>query len=121
MTTRKKTSILISIVLIIFIGISICFYNLFFNTQRIKGQEYLTKSISPDKAYTVTAYLNSGGATTDFSVLCRVKNNETGKEKNIYWQYSCSEAVITWSDDDTVVINGIELDVEKDSYDFRKN
>lgn len=105
----------------LFLGIAFCIYSLFFNTQTIKGQEYLTESMSPDKTYTVTAYLNNGGATTDFSVRSRVKNNITGKEKNIYCRYSCSEAVITWADEDTVVINGTELDVPKDVYDFRKN
>ncbi len=121
MTKRKKASLLILIVSILLTGTSICFYNLFFNTQIIKGQDYLTESTSPDKNYTVTAYLNSGGATTDFSVLGRVKNNKTGKEKNIYWQSSCSDADIIWSDNDTVVINGIRLDVQEDVYDFRKN
>ena len=118
---RKKIALVTVTVSILFTGIVFCVYNLFFNTQIIKWQEYLTESISPDKTYTVTAYLNSGSATSDFSVLGRVKNNKTGKEKNIYWQYSCSEAVITWADDNTVVINGIELDVRNDVYDFRKN
>jgi len=93
----------------------------FFDIQRIKGEEVLTKSISPDSQYTVTAYLNNGGATTDYAVLCSVVNHETGKSRNIYWNYHCEEADITWKDKDTVVINGVELDVDKDSYDYRND
>ena len=93
----------------------------FFDIQRLDGQEVITVSDSPDSSYTVTAYLNNGGATTDYAVLCAVKNNKTGKERNIYWNYHCSTADIQWLDDKTVSINGIELDVTKDKYDYRRN
>ena len=96
-------------------------YLAFFDIQRINGQEVLTVSQSPDSTYTVTAYLNNGGATTDFAVLCSVKNHKSGRERNIYWNYHCSTADIQWLSDTTVSINGIELDVTKDTYDYRRN
>lgn len=74
---------------------------------------------SPDGKYTITSYLNNGGATTNWAVLCSVKDNDTGKTRNIYWQYRCDDANITWIDDTTVNINGVKLNVEKDTYDFR--
>ena len=92
----------------------------FFDTQRIKGQEYLAASTSPNDTYTVTAYLNNGGATTSYAVLCTLKNNKNGKTKNIYWQYRCEEADMEWLNDQTIIINGLELNVKKDVYDFRK-
>ena len=110
-----------SILLIIFALISYGIYWAFFDIQRLDGQEVITVSDSPDSSYTVTAYLNNGGATTDYAVLCAVKNNKTGKERNIYWNYHCSTADIQWLDDKTVSINGIELDVTKDKYDYRRN
>ena len=113
--------IAISIFLIIFALISYWIYWAFFDIQRIVGQEVLTVSQSPDSSYTVTVYLNNGSTTTDYAVLCAVKNNKTGKERNIYWNYHCSTADIEWLDDKTVNINGIELDVTKDSYDYRRN
>ncbi len=113
--------IVVSILLIIFALISYGIYWAFFDIQRIDGQEVITVSNSPDSSYTVTAYLNNGGATTDYAVLCSVKNNKTGKERNIYWNYHCSTADIQWLDDKTVSINGIELDVTKDKYDYRRN
>ena len=113
--------IVASILLIIFALISYGIYWAFFDIQRLDGQEVITVSYSPDSSYTVTAYLNNGGATTDYAVLCAVKNNKTGKERNIYWNYHCSTADIQWLDDKSVSINGIELDVTKDKYDYRRN
>ena len=113
--------IVASILLIIFALISYGIYWAFFDIQRLDGQEVITVSDSPDSSYTVTAYLNNGGATTDYAVLCAVKNNKTGKKRNIYWNYHCSTADIQWLDDKTVSINGIELDVTKDKYDYRRN
>lgn len=113
--------IVASILLIILALISYGIYWAFFDIQRLDGQEVITVSDSPDSSYTVTAYLNNGGATTDYAVLCAVKNNKTGKERNIYWNYHCSTADIQWLDDKTVSINGIELDVTKDKYDYRRN
>ena len=113
--------IVASILLIIFALISYGVYWAFFDIQRLDGQAVIIASESPDSSYTVTAYLNNGGATTDYAVLCAVKNNKTGKERNIYWNYHCSTADIQWLDDKTVSINGIELDVTKDKYDYRRN
>lgn len=93
----------------------------FFDIQRIKGQEILQEALSPDGAYTVTIYLNNGGATTSYAILGTVRNNETGKVRNIYWMYPCEEMQVQWKDGTTVVINDVELDVRKDSYDYRRD
>ena len=93
----------------------------FFDIQRLDGQKLLEKVSSPDGGYTVSAYLNDGGATTGYAVLCSVKNNETNKEKNIYWNYRCTKADIDWISEDTVIINGVELNVDKDTYDYRND
>ena len=113
----KRIIVTISFVLLIVYGI----YWAFFDIQRIDAQEFLSESTSPDGRYTVTAYLNNGGATTDYAVLCTATDNETGRERNIYWNYKCEKAEIEWVDEDTaiIVINGVELDVMKDKYDWR--
>ena len=110
-----------SILLFIFAFVSYGIYWAFFDIQRISGQEIIAISDSPDSVYTVTAYLNNGGATTDYAILCAVKNNKNGKERNIYWNYHCSVADIRWVDNKTVRINGTALDVTKDLYDYRRN
>ena len=94
-------------------------YWAFYDIQRLDGQKVIEEVSSPNGTYTITAYLNSGGATTGYAVLCSVKNNSTGKEKNIYWQYHCAKADIIWIDEDTVQINGVELNVKRDTYDYR--
>ncbi len=54
----------------------------------------------------------------DHSVRCSV-TDANGNTRNIYWNYRESEADIEWTDDVTVSINGIVLNVEIDKYDYR--
>lgn len=93
----------------------------FYNIQRIHGQEYITEATSPNGTYTVTASLNNGGATTGYAVLGTLKNNKSGKSKNIYWQNHCEKADIQWLTDGTIKINGVELKVKNEIYDYRKD
>ncbi len=94
-------------------------YWAFYDIQRLEGQELISESISPNGEYTIYAYRNGGGATTGNAVLCTLKNNYTGKKRNIYWNYRCTNANIEWISDQLVSINTIELDVKKDKYDYR--
>lgn len=117
----KKRIIIISIIMVICAGGVVYAINwAFFDIQRIKGQEYLNESTSPDGTYTVTAYLNNGGATTDYAVLGRLKNNKTGKMKNIYWQYHCEKAEMEWVNAETIKINGKDINVKNQIYDYRR-
>ena len=114
----------VKIIIPVLIFVLLCAYVVnwaFFDIQRLNGQDLIKEVSSADGRYTVTAYLNNGGATTDYAVLCSVKNNETNKEKNIYWNYHCTKADINWISEDTVIINGIELNVNKDTYDYRND
>lgn len=91
------------------------------NIADIAGQELLTDSTSPDGKYTVTAYYNGENEDgSKYAVLCVVKNNDNGDERNIYYNTEGANANIQWSDDTTVVINGIVLDVNKDTFDNRE-
>ena len=54
------------------------------------------------------------------AVLCQLDDGQ--HVKNIYWNYHCYSAEIVWEDDDTVIINGVLFEnVEKDTYDFRRD
>jgi len=116
---KKKLLIIGIVVLLVIALLAFGFYWAFYDIQHIEGQEIIQEVYSPNGTYTVTAYLNNGGATTSYAVLCSVKNNNTGKEKNIYWQYRCTDADIIWLDEDTVQINGVKLNVKRDTYDYR--
>lgn len=118
----KKKIVIIAGSIIVLFAVGLYLINwAFFNIQSIDGQEYISDITSPNGKYTVTAYLNNGGATTSYAVLGVLKNNETNKEKNIYWQYKTEKANMEWINDNTIEINGRELNVEKDVYDYRKN
>lgn len=118
---KKKKIIIISIIIaIVFTGIKYGIYRASYDIQKINGQQYITESTSPDGKYTVTAYLNNGGATTSYAVLGTLKNNSNNKTKNIYWQYRCEKVDMEWISDDTIKINGTQLQVENEIYDFRR-
>lgn len=103
------------------VGVLAYSFNLaFLDIQKINGQEYLDESTSPNGMYTVTAYLNNGGATVDYAVLGRLKNNRNGKMKNIYWQYHCKKAEMEWVNDETLKINDQLLNVKDEIYDYRR-
>lgn len=116
----KKTFLIVGIVVLLIVSLlGYGIYWAFYDIQRLEGQEIIQEVSSPNGTYTVTAYLNSGGATTDYAVLCSVKSNNRRKEKNIYWKYHCEDVSIQWLDDETVKIDGVELNVRKDTYDYR--
>ena len=116
----KIIAVLVSVILVAVV-ITSALYIKFFTIWGIKGQKPINSVSSPDGRYTVTAYLNDGGATTSYCVLAAVKDNKTGFERNIYWQEDVDVAYIDWVDETTVIINAAELDVQKDTYDYRKN
>ncbi|NMC55753.1 MAG: DUF5412 domain-containing protein [Eubacteriaceae bacterium] len=116
----KKYNKYILIIIIVICLISYSIYSMFFDIQRLNGEEIINISTSPDGNYTLIMYVNNGGATVDFAVLGSIKNNLTNVNWNIYWQYHCNEVDVYWVNNDTVIINGIQLNVVKDTYDWRK-
>ena len=93
----------------------------FFSMSKLPEGEYLTEATSPNGEYTVNAYVSRSGATVADAVRGEVVyHQKRDRKKNIYWAYRESTADIVWIDDHTVSFNGMELDVRKDVYDFRK-
>lgn len=92
----------------------------FYDIDRIDPGGFLTEEVSPDGEYTVKTYLNNGGATVDYAVLGVLYFNDSKKKpRNIYWQYETEQGEIHWQDADTVVINGVSIEVPKGKYDYR--
>ncbi|MBM6617950.1 DUF5412 domain-containing protein [Bacillus suaedaesalsae] len=120
MDIRKKTRIVILAWVIGFTAVIGYGVNwLFFDMSRFK-QDLIAESTSPNGNYTIYAYSSDGGATTSYSVLSELNfNKENKRSKKIYWQYREEDAKIVWKDENTVVINGIELNVPDESYDYR--
>jgi hypothetical protein len=118
---KKKTVRIISGLFLISLVISGIIYYLFFDINRIRGQEYLFSSSSPNGEYEIAVYRNNGGATTGYAYLCIATSNKTQRKRNIYWDYRIDKINIDWLSDYTVRINSRELDVRFDAYDFRKD
>ena len=88
--------------------------------ENLPEGELIETVYSPDETYKINSYLVSGNATTAFSVRCEVIEIATEKVRNIYWNYRCERAEIEWLDNINVRINGVDLNVQTDSYDWRK-
>jgi len=111
-------------VFVVFIAIVVGYgvYHFFFDLNNLPHGELINEVPSPNGEYTFKAYLVNGGATVDFAVRGEVQFNKSSKKpKTIYWNYHESEANIKWLDNDTVVINGHELNVTKETFDFRRH
>lgn len=112
---RKRRVLLFAV---IFVSISLFIYH---RATTLPTGELICTSTSPNGGFTIQAYLCDGGATTDQAIRAEVLNNTSGKVRNIYWQYHAYEADIKWLSDTLVRINGVELDVRTDAYDYRKD
>lgn len=116
----KKKPITLFLVIITF-SVYFVFWA-FYDMERLPKGELLLQVHSPSETYSIKAYRTNGGATTAYAIRGELNfNNSRKKPKNIYWNYREDQAVIEWVDEDTVIINGIELDVPNEKFDFRRN
>lgn len=115
---KKKILVwLICIILFLTYGVYWAFYSM----SRLPKGELINEVKSPNGTYTVKAYLANGGATVSYAIRGELNFNRANKRpKNIYWNYREDKAIIEWIDDNTVIINGHELDVLREKYDFRR-
>jgi len=114
----KKKLIVISFLIIGLLGYGI--YWAFFDMNRLPKGDLISEVDSPDRTYTIKAYVSSGGATVGPAVRGELNfNKEKRDPKNIYWNYHEDNANINWIDEDTVIINEKELTVPDETFDFR--
>lgn len=85
------------------------------------SEKYIETSTSPDRTYTLEAYIVNGGATTDYSIkVYRLNDNIMSNKTLIYNKYHDYDAEINWINNDIVSINGVILDLSKNEiYDWR--
>ncbi|KSU49625.1 hypothetical protein F8N00_16775 [Exiguobacterium sp. A1_3_1] len=119
---RKKlkiTGIIAGVSLSIYVVWTI--YRLFFlvDINVVPKEEYISKSSSPDQAYTIRFYRANGGATVDYAML-GIMENKDGEKRRMYWEYPCREIKeVKWTKD-TVTINGTKIKIWSQVYDFRE-
>lgn len=83
------------------------------------SKELISRTESSDGKYKVEAYLINGGATVDWAVRCYLKGDKILGKKLIYNDYHVDSASLIWIDNDTIWINGHEIDLPDGKYDFR--
>lgn len=103
-------------------GIVLIVNHLFFNIERVPKGDLLAEEVSPTGDYTVLTYISNGHSTVAPAVRGEViYHNKNDNKRNLYWAYRIEEGEIEWINEHIVSINGMELDVRKDTYDFRKD
>lgn len=114
----QSTIAFISVLVIValLIGVLILFNSIF-----SPGKELISTTESIDGRYKVEAYRINGGATTDYAVRCYLKGDKILGKKLIYNDYHVDSASLIWIDNDTIWINGHEIDLPDEKYDFRED
>lgn len=116
----KVTAILVGIVVAIAITLFLILNYIIYQYEP-KG-ELLNETVSPTGDYTVNVYVVRGNATVENSIRGEViDHTNKDKKKTIYKANREEEAEVEWLDDYIVSINGIQLDVRNDTYDWRKD
>lgn len=113
-------SFIVTVVLIISI-IGFLIYHYFYSMSNLPQGNLIKQSVSPSGDFTLNAYLVNGGATSALCVRGELQNNKTGNKKNIYWDYRIDKADIEWINNETVSINGHDLNIYNQIYDWRRN
>lgn len=114
----QSTIAFISVLFIValLIGVLILFNSIF-----SPDKELISTTESIDGRYKVEAYRINGGATTDYAVRCYLKGDKILGKKLIYNDYHVDSASLIWIDNDTIWINGHEIDLPDEKYDFRED
>lgn len=87
---------------------------------KIPKGEYIESIESPNKEYKLNAYFINGGLLSGDSIRVELENINTSKTKNIYWGYPYSKVNMKWLNNDVVVINDKNLNIHKDTYNWRR-
>lgn len=120
-TRGKKLLKAFAVLFVLFVGLfGYGIYWAFYDMNRLPTGELLTEEISPDGTYTVRTYVTYNSMSDDAVRGELIYNKRNGKSKNIYWNYPESTATIMWIDNSTVDINGHQLKVPKEKFDWRR-
>lgn len=111
---KKILSLSLLILLVLSVFVSCSSEN---SMEDLPSGNLLTSSNSPDGTYCFNAYLCSDDG--EMYVRGEVVTVATNETRNIYWEKHSDTLDIKWTDNATVVLNGISLDVINDTYDCR--
>lgn len=90
--------------------------NVYVDISDVPSGEYKYASNSPDGDRELKVYI----VKTNIGDAVRISQTKNNKTENIFWQTNVSEANIYWQDNESVIINGIMLELSKgDIFDSR--
>ncbi len=87
----------------------------FYNIDDVPKGQLVAEYNSPNGKQKVMCYKVE--TVLGDAVKCSLWDGKS--ERNIYWDTKTSEKTIYWADNDTVVINGMHIDVDTVVYDSR--
>lgn len=99
--------------------VSVFFANWIFNPNFLPEGYMSKKILSPDGHYEARVY-NYSGFIDYKNVRVEVFNTYSNKAKTIYYNFVDGPLDVNWIDGETVKIESKILNVEKDTYDYRK-
>ncbi|MEN8078725.1 DUF5412 family protein [Clostridioides difficile] len=116
---KIKIQSTIAFIVVLFIVASLIGVIMLFNSIFSPSKELISTTESIDNKYKVEAYRINGGATTDYAVRCYLKGDKILGKKLIYNDYHVDSVSLIWIDNDTIWVNGHEIDLPDGKYDFR--
>ncbi|MCP1427459.1 hypothetical protein ABIC86_000387 [Paenibacillus sp. DS2363] len=122
MKNKKRKVLGISIFFVLAVAIAfVSLWNWYYDLERLPKGEVISESVSPNGKFTIKAMNSDAGATTSLAILCELQYNDGSKpNKIIYFQNKVEKASIIWESNDIVTINGVQLNLPDDVYDYRK-
>lgn len=96
--------------------VAIVWYS-FFDTNNLPEGAFIASYPSPAATHVVNVFKCTGNATVADSLRAEVVTGNT--VRNIYWKYDESLHSVEWISEDVVSINGTQLNVRRDVYDWR--
>lgn len=122
MKSKKINKIIVILCLIITIlnlfGTTI--HSFFYSMDDLPKGDFLFSAMSNDTKKTLKIYrvevINLGTG-----IRGELITNEDGKEikRNIYWQINKENAIVSWVNSETVMINGEKININEEGYDCR--
>ena len=108
-------TITLIIVILLFIG-----YRLFFDLESLPEGVFISEVSSPMDEYTIKFYINETSLSSPSLKGVLFYNEQDNQRKTIYNEYKQHEAIVEWVDNDTIIINGHQLNILEDVYDWRR-
>ena len=111
------------IISLAFIVLAFLFWGYTQKTPDLQKCRFITSVNSPNQAYRINAYLYEPALSAD-CLICEVeslKSDEKKLKRILYYAFHENEANIEWISNESVRINGRELNIFYDEYNWKKD